>query len=65
LRGIKVLCDGPRHWLDISALGAACGFARATGKAAAIGDVGDLGRIIAGEAGTTIASQVSGIEYAT
>jgi len=43
---------------------AACRFARATGKRAAIGDLGDLGRIIAGEAGTTITPQVSGIEYA-
>jgi carbamate kinase len=43
---------------------AACRFARATGKRAAIGDLGDLGRIIAGEAGTTITPQVAGIEYA-
>jgi carbamate kinase len=33
---------------------AACRFAAATGKSAAIGALADLGRIIAGEAGTTI-----------
>jgi carbamate kinase len=44
---------------------AACRFARATGKRAAIGDLGDLGRIIAGEAGTMITPQVAGIEYAS
>ena len=33
---------------------AACRFAAATGKSAAIGSLADLGRIIAGEAGTTI-----------
>ena len=43
---------------------AACRFARATGKRAAIGDLADLGRIIAGEAGTTVAANVDGIVYA-
>jgi carbamate kinase len=43
---------------------AACRFARTTGKRAAIGDLADLSRIIAGEAGTTIGSEVNGIVYA-
>ena len=43
---------------------AACRFARATGKRAAIGELADLARIIAGEAGTTIGNEVSGIVYA-
>ena len=42
---------------------AACRFVRATGKRAAIGDLADLGRILAGEAGTTIAAEPHGIEY--
>lgn len=44
---------------------AACRFASATGKRAAIGALADLGRIIAGEAGTTVASGEGGIVYAT
>jgi carbamate kinase len=43
---------------------AACRFARATGKRAAIGELADLARIIAGEAATTIARGPTGIEYA-
>jgi len=43
---------------------AACRFAAATGRTAAIGALADLGRIIAGEAGTTISSKESGIVYA-
>ncbi|WP_431275949.1 carbamate kinase [Variovorax ureilyticus] len=43
---------------------AACRFAKATGKAAAIGALGDLERIIAGEAGTTVSSTASGIVLA-
>jgi carbamate kinase len=43
---------------------AACRFARATGKRAAIGELAGLSRIIAGEAGTTIDPGASGIEYA-
>jgi carbamate kinase len=43
---------------------AACRFASATGKSAAIGALADLGRIIAGEAGTTVSSKESGIVYA-
>lgn len=43
---------------------AACRFARATGKRAAIGELSALGRIIAGEAGTTIAADAEGIAYA-
>ena len=39
---------------------AACRFVRATGKRAAIGDLADLSRIIAGDAGTTITPQASG-----
>jgi carbamate kinase len=43
---------------------AACRFALATGKKAAIGALADLNKIIAGEAGTTISSKESGIVYA-
>ncbi|MDM0084806.1 carbamate kinase [Variovorax sp. J31P179] len=43
---------------------AACRFVRATGKRAAIGELVDLRRIIAGEAGTTIAADARGIVYA-
>jgi carbamate kinase len=43
---------------------AACRFVRATGKRAAIGELADLGRILAGEAGTTIAADLKGIVYA-
>jgi len=43
---------------------AACKFAAATGKKAAIGALADLGRIIAGEAGTTISAKERGITYA-
>ncbi|MGO4391732.1 carbamate kinase [Variovorax sp. M-6] len=43
---------------------AACRFARATGRRAAIGELADLGRIIAGEAGTTISADADGIAYA-
>jgi carbamate kinase len=44
---------------------AACRFARATGKRAAIGELSQLGRILAGEAGTTIDVAASGIAYAS
>jgi carbamate kinase len=40
----------------------ACRFVRATGKQAAIGDLSDLGRILAAEAGTTIAADAEGID---
>jgi carbamate kinase len=43
---------------------AACRFASATGKSAAIGALADLGKIVAGEAGTTVSSKESGIVYA-
>jgi len=43
---------------------AACRFASATGKSAAIGALADLGKIIAGDAGTTVSAQESGIVYA-
>lgn len=43
---------------------AACRFAVATGKRAAIGALADLSAIIAGEAGTTIDPSASGIVYA-
>ena len=43
---------------------AACRFARATGKRAAIGALSQLGRILAGEAGTTIDAAAAGIVYA-
>jgi len=42
---------------------AACRFAAATGKPAAIGALGDLGKIIAGEAGTTVSAKESGVVY--
>jgi carbamate kinase len=44
---------------------AACRFARATGKRAAIGELSQLGRILAGEAGTTIDAAAGGIVYAS
>lgn len=43
---------------------AACRFAAATGKWAAIGALSDLGKIIAGEAGTTVSAEEEGIVYA-
>ena len=43
---------------------AACRFAKATGKKAAIGALADLGRIIAGEAGTTVTTEEPSIVYA-
>ena len=43
---------------------AACQFAAATGKNAAIGALADLNKIIAGEAGTTVSGKESGIVYA-
>ena len=42
---------------------AACRFVTRTGKAAAIGALADLGRIIAGEAGTTIDPKATSTEY--
>jgi carbamate kinase len=42
---------------------AACRFAQASGKKAAIGALEDLSRIIAGEAGTTISAQGEGIVF--
>jgi carbamate kinase len=42
---------------------AACRFATATGKKAAIGALGDLARIIAGEAGTTVSAAETAIVY--
>ena len=44
---------------------AACRFAAATGKTAAIGALADLNRIIAGEAGTTVSSKEADIVYAS
>jgi carbamate kinase len=44
---------------------AACHFAEATGKSAAIGALKDLPAILAGKAGTTISSATSGIEWAS
>ncbi|MFO1061152.1 MAG: carbamate kinase [Dongiaceae bacterium] len=43
---------------------AACRFAEATGKAAAIGALKDLGAMLRGEAGTTIAGEASNIVWA-
>jgi carbamate kinase len=42
---------------------AACRFAAATGKRAAIGAMSDLSRIVAGDAGTTVSSTETGILY--
>jgi carbamate kinase len=42
---------------------AACRFVTSTGKPAAIGALPDLGRIIAGEAGTTVDPKATSIEY--
>ncbi len=42
---------------------AACRFARLTGKRAAIGDLEELGRILAGEAGTTVDPACDGIVF--
>jgi carbamate kinase len=44
---------------------AACRFAEATGKSAAIGALADLTRVIAGEAGTTVSTKETGIVYGT
>ena len=38
-------------------------FAKATGKTAAIGALGDIERIVAGTAGTCVSSSVQGVEY--
>ena len=43
---------------------AACRFVRNTGKHAAIGELSQLSRILAGEAGTTIDAAATGITYA-
>ena len=43
---------------------AACRFAAATGKDAAIGALEDLSRIITGEAGTTVSARAAGLRYA-
>jgi carbamate kinase len=43
---------------------AACRFAKATGKKAAIGALADLSKILAGEAGTTVSTKETGIVYA-
>lgn len=42
----------------------ACRFARATGRPAAIGTVGELDQIVAGSAGTTVSMTEPGISYA-
>jgi carbamate kinase len=44
---------------------AACHFAEATGKRAAIGALKDLKSMLSGEAGTTIDGSASAIEWAT
>ena len=43
---------------------AACRFARATGKRAAIGELSQLSAILAGTAGTTVDSAAAGVEHA-
>jgi carbamate kinase len=42
---------------------AACRFARSTGKKAAIGALADLEQILAGDAGTTISVEETGVVY--
>jgi carbamate kinase len=42
---------------------AACEFARATGKAAAIGALADIEAIVKGEGGTQVSTAVHGVEY--
>jgi carbamate kinase len=42
---------------------AACRFARATGRTAAIGALGDVERIVAGEAGTIVSAAESGLVF--
>ncbi len=42
---------------------AACRFAAATGRRAAIGALADLGRILAGDAGTTVSASEQGVVY--
>jgi carbamate kinase len=44
---------------------AACEFAQRTGKTAAIGALGDIGKILDGTAGTLVSNSVATIEYAT
>jgi carbamate kinase len=44
---------------------AACRFAKATGHRAAIGALGDLSRIMTGEAGTTVEPRAAALEYGT
>jgi carbamate kinase len=44
---------------------AVCRFARTTGKRAAIGALADLGRIITGEAGTSVETSAGGLAYAS
>jgi carbamate kinase len=55
------------HAFDEGSMGpkveAACQFARATGKRSAIGQLSDLERIVAGEAGSLIALDLDGMEY--
>jgi carbamate kinase len=43
---------------------AACDFARATGKPAAIGALADIDAMLAGTAGTRVTTAVTGVEFA-
>jgi carbamate kinase len=43
---------------------AACDFARATGKPAVIGALADIERMLAGTAGTSVTTEVEGVEFA-
>jgi carbamate kinase len=56
--------DAVRRRIDGPKVEAACKFAAATGKSAAIGALADLGKILAGDAGTTISKEERGITYA-
>ena len=42
---------------------AACNFARATGKRAVIGALEDIEKIVKGEAGTIVTTEINGIEW--
>jgi multidrug efflux pump subunit AcrA (membrane-fusion protein) len=61
--GARAGC-GPLRDADRRRCEAACRFASATGKRAAIGALAELGKIVAGEAGTTVSPKESGIVYA-
>jgi carbamate kinase len=68
----RVRCASPQalagYYFAAGSMGpkveAACEFAQRTGKSAAIGALGDIARILSGEAGTLVSNSVATIEYA-